>query len=164
MENKHESLMGCYFDEKDVAERFEVLRQLLCDMPAEAKDFFHKAFKKERHIDAKLCAVRGYAAYATEQEVAVLMNKLLELLKKIPENTPYDYSEYEVMRSVFLMPYLLKQYNYECFRIFDAQLQKQYDDMPDCFKGVFTLDEFGKSYCIRDPQEVGQSWDAFYGR
>ena len=33
------------------------------------------------------------------------MEKLLALLHKRPERTPYDYQEYEVMRSQDLMPY-----------------------------------------------------------
>lgn len=112
----------------------------------------------------KLSAVRGYAAYATEDEVCVLMNKLLALLKKRPDRTPYDYIEYEPMRSVFLMPYLLKHYDYECFHIFGEQLEKQYNAMPDCFKNIFTLDELGNMHGIRDLEEVKQSWNTFWGR
>ena len=33
------------------------------------------------------------------------MEKLLALLQKRPERTPYDYQEYEVKRSQYLMPY-----------------------------------------------------------
>ena len=112
----------------------------------------------------KLSAVRGYAAYATEDEVCVLMNKLLALLKKRPDRTPYDYIEYEPMRSVFLMPYLLEHYDYECFHTFGEQLEKQYNAMPDCFKNIFTLDEMGNMHGIRDLEEVKQSWNAFWGR
>ena len=89
------------------------------------------------------------------------MSKMLELLKKRPEKTPYDYQEYESMRSIFLMPYLLKQYDYECFCLFNKQLEKQYNDMPDCFKNIFTLDENGNMYSIRDPEEVTKSWEDF---
>ena len=49
----------------------------------------------------KLTAVRGYAFYAREDEVATLMENLLAILKKRPEKTPYNYQEYEVMRSMF---------------------------------------------------------------
>ena len=79
---RYEELMEAYFQEKEVSKRSEILTQLLLDMPVNAKDFFLKVFKKERYLDIKLSAVRGYAAYATEQEVAALMDKLLELLKK----------------------------------------------------------------------------------
>ena len=162
MENETSNLIESYFQEREVFKRNEILKFLLCNMPADAKEFFLKAFKKERYLDMKLSAVRGYSAYATEAEVTVLMKKLLELLKKRPEHTPYDYSEYESMRSVFLMPYLLKNYNYECFQLFNEQLQKQYNDMPDCFKNIYSLDENGRMYSIRDPEEVRQSWDAFF--
>ena len=161
---KHEVLMESYFQEKEVSKRNTILKQLLLDTPPNAKDFFLKAFKRERYLEMKLSAVRGYAVYATEEEVSRLMNKLLELLKKRPEKTPYNYTEYEPMRSVFLMPYLLEHYDYECFRIFNSQLEKQYDDMPNCFKGIFTLDEFGNVRSLRNKEEVEKSWRDFWGR
>lgn len=164
MGNEKNDLMELYFSKRDVAERNKILKYLLCNMPIDAKDFFLKAFKKERYLNMKLSAIRGYAFYATEEEVSVLMEKMLERLKKIPERTPYDYSEYESMRSVFLMPYLLEHYGYECFHIFNEQLEKQYNDMPDCFKNIFSLDENGNIYSIRDSEEVKQSWNAFWGR
>ena len=66
------------------------------------------------------------------------------------------------MRSVFLMPYLMNKYGYKCFDVFYEQLEKQYDDMPDCFKNIFSLDEKGNAYNIRDPEEVKRSWDEFW--
>lgn len=161
MEKQHEYLMETYFQEKEVSKRNEILRQLLLDMPVNAIDFFLKVFKKERYLDMKLRAVRGYAVYAAEEEVSTLMNKLLELLKKRPEKTPYNYTEYEPMCSAFLMKYLLKHYDYECFRVFNIQLEKQYNDMPDCFKNIFTLDELGNVCTIRDKEEVEKSWQDF---
>ena len=161
---KPEGLMESYFQEKEVSKRSEILTQLLLDMPVNAKDFFLKVFQKGRYLDMKLSAVRGYAVFATEDEVSALMNKLLELLKKRPEKTPYNYTEYEPMRSVFLMPYLLEHYGYECFRVFNNQLEKQYDDMPNCFKGIFTLDEFGNVRSLRNKEEVEKSWREFWGR
>jgi len=92
------------------------------------------------------------------------MKKLLELLKKRPERTPYNYTEYEPMRSVFLMPYLLKHYNYACFQEFNIQLEKQYAEMPNCFKGIFTLDALGNSLSLRDKEDVEKSWREFWGR
>lgn len=162
MEDRYEALMNEYFQIKDAAQRYEIIKLLLCDLPSDAKEFFGKAFKKERYLDMKLAAVRGYAAYAAEEEVAPLMGKLMELLKKRAAQTPYDYTEYEPMRSVFLMPYLLKHYDYECFRLFNQQLEKQYDEMPECFKNIFTLDEYGKMHEIRDNKEVSQSLENFW--
>ena len=157
-----QDLMARYAQTKDLAQRQRILTQLLCHMPPEAKDFFLMAFKKERYLDMKLSAVRGYAAYASETEVAALMDKLLELLKKRAAQASCNYTEYEPMRSVFLMPYLLERYGYECFHAFHAQLEKQYAAMPDCFKDVFTLDEAGNAHPVRDPEEVKQSWERFW--
>ena len=164
MENRQQELMEAYFSQKDAAQRNGILKRLVLETPASGKDFFLKAFKKERYLDMKLCAVRGYAAYAAEAEVALLMDKLLALLKKRAEKTPCNYSEYEPMRSVFLMPYLLKRYSYPCFQVFDSQLQRQYDAMPDCFKNIFTLDEQGNPYEVRDKAEVQRSLEAFLSR
>ena len=161
MKNLEDKLMEEYFQTKDLYARNQILKQLICDLPNDGKEFFLKAFKKERYLDMKLSAVRGYSAYADEEEVELLMSKMLELLKKRPEKTPYDYQEYESMRSIFLMPYLLKHYDYECFYLFNKQLEKQYNDMPDCFKNIFTLDENGNMYSIRDPEEVTKSWEDF---
>jgi len=164
MEERVDELMEEYFQNKDILIRNQILKCFLLDLPSDAKDFFLKAFKKERYLDMKLSAVRGYAAYADEKEVEVLMTKMLELLKRVPQKTPYDYQEYECMRSVFLMPYLLKKYNYECFHVFNEQLEKQYKDMPDCFKNIFSLDENGNLYDIRDSEEVKNSWIDFWNR
>lgn len=162
MDENNCDLMSLYFQTKDLLERNHIINHLLLHMPEDGKDFFLKAFKRERYLDMRLSAVRGYAAYATEEEVNILMKKMLELLKRIPTHTPYAYSEYESMRSVFLMPYLLKHYHYECFRVFSAQLEEQYNALPDCLKDVFTLDENGCSYNVRDPKEVSDSWRKFY--
>lgn len=151
-----------YFNLKDVSKRNKILKELVFDYPKNAKDFFYKAFKKERYLDMKLTAVRGYAFYSSEDEVEILMSKLLDLLKKRPEHTPYNYQEYEIMRSKFLMPYLLEKYNYQCFKNFNKQLEKQYNDMPDVFKNIFSCDEFGNSYQIRDMKEVKESLKRFF--
>ena len=63
---KREVLMESYFQEKEVSKRSEILKQLLLDIPVNSKDFFLKVFKKERYLDMKLSAVRGYAVFATE--------------------------------------------------------------------------------------------------
>lgn len=153
--------MERYFALKDITARNVILKQLVLHLPQDAKEFFLKAFKKERYLDMKLTAVRGYAAYATEAEVAGLMAKLLVTLKKRAESTPYDYQEYEPLRSVFLLPYLIEKYGYECFHTFADQLEAQYAAMPECFKNIYTLDAQGKLCNLRDPKEVDQSIRTF---
>ena len=132
-----------YTSIKDILKRNTVLKEAVSNPDEYSKEFFLAAFKKERYLDMKLTAVRGYAEYASEEEVGVLMTKMLELLIKRGQTTPNDYQEYEPMRSPFLMPYLLSKYNYQCFKVFAEQLDKQYAAMDDEWKGIFTLDANG---------------------
>lgn len=134
---------------KDILKRNVVLKEAVLNLPANGKEFFLAAFKKERYLDMKLTAVRGYAEYASEEEVSLLMAKMLEMLVKRGQTTPNDYQEYEPMRSPFLMSYLLNRYNYQCFRVFAEQLDKQYTAMDDEWKGIFTLNECGELVQLR---------------
>ena len=111
---------------KDILKRNVVLKEAVLNLPANGKEFFLAAFKKERYLDMKLTAVRGYAEYAYEEEVGVLMTKMLELLIKRGQTTPNDYQEYEPMRSPFLMPYLLNKYNYQMNQLFYLVVQSTF--------------------------------------
>ncbi|MCL1852359.1 MAG: hypothetical protein FWF88_04930 [Peptococcaceae bacterium] len=119
------------FSRKQVLDAF-VLRCLHYDL----KDFFLYAFKKERYLDMRLTAIRGYSAYTTEKEVIPLMKKFTEILMKIPINTPY-YKEYWLLRSRFGLPYLVEKYGYGCFVEAQLQLEKQYNEMPDEYPDGF---------------------------
>lgn len=155
-------LMETYFHTRDTARRYEMLKRLVLDLPEDGKDFFLRACKKERYLDMRLAAVRGYAAFADEAEVAAVMEKLLKILKKRPETAPYDYQEYEMLRSAFLMPFLLKTYAYPCFKAFDEQLERQYRALPEAFKGLFTLDENGRHVPLVEPEEAKRRIDGFW--
>ncbi|MBB4825922.1 hypothetical protein HNO89_003158 [Sporosarcina luteola] len=150
-----------YFETKDIAKRNALLKQLVFDLPEDGKDFFLKVYKKERYLDMRLTAIRGYAAFASEEEVAVIIKKMLDILKKRPESTPYNYQEYEVLRSAFLMRYLLENYPYDCFKEFHEQLEEQYDAMPEVFKGIFTCNEKGEHVQLIPPAVVQRKMEEF---
>jgi hypothetical protein len=159
--DERDAKMEAYFQTKDIAKRYALLKQLVFDLPEDGKDFFLKAYKKERYLDMRLTAIRGYAAFASEEEVAVLMRRMLEILKKIPEKTPYNYQEYEILRSAFLMPYLLGKYPYDCFKEFNEQLEKQYNAMPEVFKGIFTCNDKGEHIQLIPPAVVRKQIENF---
>lgn len=159
--DERNTTMETYFHTKDIAKRNALLKQFVFDLPENGKDFFLKVYKKERYLDMRLTAIRGYAAFASEEEVAILMNKMLEILKKRAESTPYNYQEYEILRSSFLMPYLLENYPYDCFKKFNEQLKKQYDAMPEVFKGIFTCDDKGDHIQLIPPAIVRKKIDGF---
>lgn len=159
--DKRNSIMETYFNTKDIAKCNVLLKQIVFDLPENGKDFFLKVYKKERYLDMRLTAIRGYAAYASEEEVAILMKKMLEILKRRPESTPYNYQEYEILRSSFLIPYLLEKYQYDCFKKFNEQLKKQYDAMPEVFKGIFTCDDKGEHIQLISPAVVRKKIEDF---
>lgn len=112
----------------------------------------------------RLTAIRGYAIYASEKEISPLMKKFIDILVKIPSRTPYNYQEYEMLRSKFGLPYLVEQYRYECFKEALGQLEKQYNDMPDECKGFFTLDENGIYVALMTREEIDENLDVLFKR
>ncbi len=148
-----------YFAEKRVPWRNDILRRIALEPQEHTKEFFLKSFKKERYLDMRMLAMRGYAYYADESEVEPLMKRLLEILMKIPERTPYNYEEYGLLRSDFHKKHFLETYGYDCFKTFFTQLEKQYQDMPDVFKGLLTCDEQGIEIHPMSDKEYEKRWD-----
>mgnify|MGYP003296265310 CR=1 FL=1 len=101
-------LAESYFVQKDGIKRHQILLKITFQCEYASKEFFEKAFKKERKLEEKLTALRGIAFFATEQEVEIYANKLLIAVMKVPQTTPYAYNLYEDMRAAYLLPYLVK--------------------------------------------------------
>ena len=57
--------------------------------------------------------------------------------------------------------YLVKTYQYHCLIQLSEPVEKQYDAMPEVFKNIYSYDEFGNLYAIREPEEVKRSMEAF---
>lgn len=159
-----EFLIELYFKAKNLYIRNTILKALVFSEDIDLKEFFLKAVKKERYLDMRLTAIRGYAKYETEKEVEKLMTKFIEILMKRPESTPYNYQEYELLRSAFGLPYLVNQYGYACFVQAYEQEEKQYHAMPDAFKGHFTLNERGDIVQLRSLGESKRMLDEFRSR
>lgn len=150
---------------KDIFSRNQILQAFVLQCQKyDLKKFFLSAFKKERYLDMRLTAIRGYAIYASEKEIAPLMKKFIDILVKIPSRTPYNYQEYEMLRSKFGLPYLVEQYRYDCFKEALNQLEKQYNDMPDECKGFFTLDENGIYVALMTREEIDENLDVLFKR
>ena len=156
-----DDLIEQYFNEKSVDKRWVILKTIVFKCETYSKSFFEKAFKKERKLEMKLLALRGYACFATENEVEKLVEKIMRSLIKVPETTPYAYNLYEDMKGKFLLPYLVKTYQYPCFIELSEQVEKQYDAMPEVFKNIYSYDEFGNIYRVREPEEVKRSMEEF---
>jgi len=157
-------LTRIYADTKQLDLRNKVVRLLYdFDFP-ELKDFYENAYKKERYLDMKIYALRGLSQFINEQEIAKLLQKFNLTLLKRQETTPYNYQEYELLRGQNSLPFLVKKYNYNCFKETLTQVNQQYDAMPDAFKGHFTTDENGEFVSLRNPEESSKMINDFFNR
>ena len=128
----------------------------------ELKDFFLKVFNSERVYSTRLTAIRGYSSYATESEIAPLVDKLVSTLHK-GNMTNVLYIQYERLRSKFGIPYLIKQYGYDCFREAMKRLDELYDSLHNDLKGYFTLDENGLYFKLLSDEETRTRFARYMG-
>jgi hypothetical protein len=160
--NNVDYLTTIYHSTKKLDFRYQILK-LLYDFDCEKlKDFFTDAYKKERYLDMKICALRGLSNFINENEVTNLLLKFNEILAKRPENTPYNYQEYELLRGKNALPFLVEKYGYRCFVETLELVNKQYNEMPSAFKGHFTIDENGETVFLRTPEESKALLDKFW--
>jgi len=160
--NDMEPLKYLYFKVKDISLRHTLLLVLRDIYNSQLSEFFQKVYKKERDLEMKLIAVRGLVKYVEEHEITKIMNHFMKILIKRPEHTPYNYKEYEYLRSPSGLPYLIKEYNYNCFHQVLEQVEKQYEAMPFQFKNHYTYDENDNIVELRSPDETDQMLEDFF--
>ncbi|WP_286862527.1 MULTISPECIES: hypothetical protein [Sphingobacterium] len=161
VENSH-YLTNIYYSTKQLDIRNKILKLLYDFNFATLKEFFANAYKKERYLDMKIYALRGLSNFMEEKEIAKLLDKFNQTLAKRQETTPYNYQEYELLRGKNALPFLVEKFGYSCFKETLEQVKKQYDAMPDAFKGHFTTDENGESVMLRKPEETKIMMDKFW--
>lgn len=110
-----EALRYLYVKVKDISLRHKLLLVLRDIYNSQLSEFFRKAYKKERSLKMKLIAVRGLVKYVEEHEISKIMSHFMKILIKRPEHTPYNYKEYEYLRSPSGLPYLIKEYGITAF-------------------------------------------------
>ncbi|WP_394555191.1 hypothetical protein [Priestia aryabhattai] len=157
-----ETLKYLYFKVKGISLRHKLLLVLRDIYNSQLGEFFQKAYKKERDLEMKLIAVRGLVKYVEEHEISKSMNHFMKILIKRLEHTPYNYKEYEYLRSPSGLPYLIKEYNYNCFHQVLEQVEKQYEAMPFQFKNHYTYDENDNIVELRSPDETDQMIEDFF--
>ncbi|MGV7106101.1 hypothetical protein [Flavobacterium sp. U410] len=157
-----EYLTNIYKSTKQLDIRNKILKLLYDFDFVTLKEFFSNAYKKERYLDMKIYALRGLSNFIGEKEIAKLLEKFNLTLAKRQETTPYNYQEYELLKGKNALPFLVKKYGYSCFKETLEQVNKQYDAMPEAFKGHFTTDENGESVMLRKPEEIKTIMDKFW--
>jgi hypothetical protein len=157
-------LIRIYTKTKHIELRNRILKLLYdFDFP-ELNDFFSLAYKKERYLDMKLYALRGISLFATEKEIDKILQKFNLTLAKRQKSTPYNYQEYEILRGKHALPFLVEKYGYSCFVGTLNQVNNQYDQMPDAFKGHFTTDENGEIVNLRTSDKSREMMSDFFSK
>jgi hypothetical protein len=119
--------------------RFQHLKILLLNKSAlkfDLKQFYLDNVKKSRRLWLKMFYIRGYAFYATEQELAPIMKKFQAQLEK-----NHDYIDYEYILSEAGLPYLVNEYDYPCFSDALETANNEYQKIDPLLRGYFTLNE-----------------------
>ncbi len=157
-----EHLTNIYNSTKQLDIRNKILKLLYDFDFATLKEFFSNAYKKERYLDMKIYALRGLANFVEEKDIDKLLQKFNQTLAKRQETTPYNYQEYELLKGKNALPYLVERFGYNCFKETLAQVNSQYNAMPEAFKGHFTTDENGESVLLRKPEEIQSLMEKFW--
>ncbi len=155
-------LTNIYNSTKQLNIRNKILKLLYDFDFLTLKESFSSAYKKERYLDMKIYALRGLSKFIDEKEIAKLLDKFNQTLAKRQETTPNNYQEYELLRGKNALPYLVEKFGYNCFKESLEQVNKQYNAMPEAFKGHFTTDENGEIKYFRKPEEVKNIMDKFW--
>ena len=117
--------------------RFDHLRILLLNPSANAfdlKEFYYENLKKSRRLAMKIFYIRGYAIYASEEELNPVMEKFRKNLEK-----NHDYIDYNYLLSVAGIPYLVDIYGYDCFVKTLEKAEEEHQLIDPLLRGYFTL-------------------------
>lgn len=155
-------LINIYYSAIQMNIRYRVLKVLYDFDFINLKEFFTNAYKREQYLDMKIYALRGLANFIGEKDIAKMLKQFNKILLKQHVSNPYNYQQYELLRGKTTLPYLVAKYNYNCFKETLEQVNKQYDSMPDAFKGHFTTDENGELVLLRSNEEIRNMLDNFY--
>jgi len=119
--------------------RFNHLRILLLNPSAKAfdlKEFYYENLKKCRRLAMKIFYIRGYAIYASEEELNPVMENFRKNLDK-----NHDYIDYNYLLSVAGIPYLVDTYGYDCFVKALEKAKEEHQQIDPLLQGYFTLNE-----------------------
>ena len=117
--------------------RFDHLRILLLNTSAteyDLKAFYFENLKKCRRLALKIFFIRGYAVYASEEELIPIMEKFQKSLEK-----NHDYIDYNYILSVAGLPYLVDVYKYDCFVQALKKAEEEHEKIDPLLRGYFTF-------------------------
>lgn len=139
--------------------RFEHLCILLLNPSAKAFDlkaFYYENLKKCRRLAMKIFYIRGYAIYASEEELNPVMEKFRKNLEK-----NHDYIDYNYLLSVAGIPYLVETYGYDCFVRTLEKAEEEHQRIDPLLRGYFTLNKNLEQVNLLSVEEVRRRSELF---
>ena len=100
--------------------------------------------------------IRGYAIYASEEEIKTVIDKFQKCLEK-----NYDYVDYNCILSVAGIPYLVYTYGYECFVRTLEKAEEEYQRI-DLLLDVFLRSiQISSKSILRQQMKFKQTYNFF---
>lgn len=100
--------------------------------------------------------IRGYAIYASEEEIKTVIDKFRKCLEK-----NYDYVDYNCILSVAGIPYLVYTYGYECFVRTLEKAEEEYQRIDLLLRCFFTLNSNLEQINLTSTDEVQTNLQLF---
>ena len=110
----------------------------------------------------KIYCIRGLAQFWSEHRLKPFLKKVNDALVLRAKTTPFNYQEYEILMGKNALPFLVSRYVYYSFKETLAIVKANYDDMPEAFKGHFTIGEDGKPILFKTPEETKKCLSDFW--
>ncbi len=104
----------------------------------------------------KIFYIRGYAIYASEEELNPVMVKFRNNLGK-----NHDYIDYNYLLSVAGIPYLVDTYGYDCFVKTLEKAKEEHRQIDPLLQGYFTLNKNLEQINLLSIEEVQLRSKAF---
>ncbi len=139
--------------------RFMHLRILLLNPSScefDLKDFYLENLKKCRRLAMKVFFIRGYAIYASEEELNSIMEKFQKNLEK-----NHDYIDYNYILSIAGLPYLVHTYGYACFTEALKKAEQEHQKIDPLLRGYFTIDNHLKQANLLSLEDIHKQSQLF---
>ena len=139
--------------------RFIHLRILLCNPSSykfDLREFYLENIKKCRRLAMKVFFIRGYAIYASEEELNPIMEKFQKNLEK-----NHDYIDYNYILSIAGLPYLVHTYGYTCFTETLKKAEQEYQNIDPLLRGYFTINSHLEQVNLLPLEEIHKQSQLF---
>lgn len=122
------------------------------------KQWYLDGFKKSRRLWLRLDYLRGYAMYATEQEMIPVMKKFSQLM----QGKQCGYEDWAEIMAVSGLPHLVKTYGYPCMLEAWEVAKAEHQKLSPLLRNLYTTNERLETVMLVSPEEMNARLNAFF--